>query len=109
MYILPELEITGYLKKEPDLTTCGGITIFMKVAHLAEAHGLPVTSHGAHDIHVHLLAAAPNAAYLEVHGFGLEKYMAHSLEMRDGMAIAPDRPGHGIEFDWDALKRFKIN
>ena len=84
---------------EPDLTTCGGITIFMKVAHLAEAHGLPVTSHGAHDIHVHLLAAAPNAAYLEVHGFGLEKYMAHSLEMRDGMAIAPERPGHGIEFD----------
>ena len=56
----------------------------MKVANLAEAHGLPVTSHGAHDIHVHLLAAAPNAAYLEVHGFGLEKYMAHSLEMRDG-------------------------
>ena len=30
-------------------------------------------------------------------------------EMRDGMAIAPDRPGHGIEFDWDALKHFKIN
>ena len=94
---------------EPDLTTCGGITIFMKVAHLAEAHGLPVTSHGAHDIHIHLLAAAPNAAYLEVHGFGLDKYMAHSLEIRNGMAIAPDRPGHGIEFDWDALERFKIN
>lgn len=94
---------------EPDLTTCGGVTIFMKVAHLAEAHGLPVTSHGAHDVHVHLLAAAPNAAYLEVHGFGLEQYMAHRLEMHDGMAIAPDRPGHGIEFDWDALERFKVN
>ena len=94
---------------EPDLTTCGGVTIFMKVAHLAEAHGLPVTSHGAHDVHVHLLAAAPNASYLEVHGFGLEKYMAQSMEMRDGMAIAPDRTGHGIEFDWDALERFKVN
>ena len=94
---------------EPDLTTCGGITIFMKVAHLAEAHGLPVTSHGAHDVHVHLLAAAPNASYLEVHGFGLEKYMAQSMELRDGMAIAPDRPGHGIEFDWDALERFKVH
>jgi L-alanine-DL-glutamate epimerase-like enolase superfamily enzyme len=23
--------------------------------------------------------------------------------MKDGMAIAPDRPGHGIEFNWDAL------
>ena len=48
---------------EPDLTTCGGITPFMKIAHLAEAHGLPVMSHGAHDLHIHLLAAAPNAAY----------------------------------------------
>ena len=88
---------------EPDLTTCGGVTPFMKIAHLCEAHGLPVTSHGAHDVHVHLLAAAPNAAYLEVHGFGLEKFMAHSVEIADGMATAPDRPGHGIEFDWPAL------
>jgi L-alanine-DL-glutamate epimerase-like enolase superfamily enzyme len=93
---------------EPDFTTCGGITVFMKVAHLAEAHGLPVTSHGAHDVHVHLLAAAPNAAYLEVHGFGLEKYMAHELQIENGMAIAPDRPGHGIEFDWEALSVYKV-
>lgn len=88
---------------EPDLTTCGGITPFMKVARLCEAHGLPVMSHGAHDLHVHLLAAAPNAAYLEVHGFGLEKFMADRIAIVDGMATAPDRPGHGIEFDWQAL------
>ena len=89
---------------EPDLTTCGGISPWMKVAHLADAHGLPVTSHGAHDVHVHLLAAVPNAAYLEVHGFGLERYIADPLEMRDGKAIAPERPGHGMVFDWDALE-----
>ena len=94
---------------EPDLTTCGGITPWMKVAHLADAHGLPVTSHGAHEVHVHLLAAVPNAAYLEVHGFGLEQFMAQPLEMKDGLAIAPDRPGHGIEFDWHGLDRYRIN
>jgi L-alanine-DL-glutamate epimerase-like enolase superfamily enzyme len=94
---------------EPDLTTCGGITVWMKVARLAEAHGLPVTSHGAHDIHVHLLAAAPNAAYLEVHGFGLDRFIAHPLQMRDGFAIAPDRPGHGVEFDWDALAAYRVD
>ncbi|NKC15317.1 MAG: uroporphyrinogen decarboxylase [Gammaproteobacteria bacterium] len=88
---------------EPDLTTCGGITVWMKIAHLAQAHGLPVTSHGAHEVHVHLLAAAPNASYLEVHGFGLEQYMAQRLTIDEGYAIAPDRPGHGIEFDFDAL------
>ncbi len=94
---------------EPDLTTCGGITPWMKIAHLAEAHGLPVTSHGAHEVHVHLLAAVPNAAYLEVHGFGLEKYIAQPLQMKDGLAIAPDRPGHGIDFDWKGLDRYRID
>lgn len=93
---------------EPDLTTCGGITVWMKVARLAEAHGLSVTSHGAHDVHVHLLAAAPNASYLEVHGFGLERYMSDRLVMKEGKAIAPDRPGHGIEFDWDGLAAHRV-
>lgn len=93
---------------EPDLTTCGGITPWMKIARLAEAHGLPVTSHGAHDVHVHLLAAVPNGAYLEVHGFGLDRFIAQPLELRDGMAIAPDRPGHGIEFDWKGLEAYRV-
>ena len=88
---------------EPDLTTCGGITPFMKIAHLAEAHGLPVMSHGAHDLHIHLLAAAPNAAYLEWHAFGFDRFMEDPLTVKDGYARAPDRPGHGIVFDWQAL------
>lgn len=92
---------------EPDLTTCGGITPFMKVARLAEANNLPVISHGAHEVHVHCLAACPNAAYLELHMFGLDRFMAQSLEFRDSHAIAPERPGHGIDFDIAALESHK--
>jgi L-alanine-DL-glutamate epimerase-like enolase superfamily enzyme len=88
---------------EPDVTNCGGVTPFMKISHLAEAFNLPVTSHGAHDITVHLLAACPNRSYLEAHGFGLDRYIAEPLAIRDGNALAPDRPGHGIRFDWTAL------
>ncbi|MBI2202559.1 MAG: mandelate racemase/muconate lactonizing enzyme family protein [Candidatus Rokubacteria bacterium] len=93
----------GVTFPEPDVTNCGGVTVFMKVCHLAEAFNLPVTSHGAHDITVHLLAAAPNRSYLEAHGFGLDRFIADPLRLEDGRAIAPDRPGHGIEFDWKAL------
>jgi L-alanine-DL-glutamate epimerase-like enolase superfamily enzyme len=93
---------------EPDLTTCGGITPFMKVARLAEAHNLPLISHGAHQLHIHLLAASPNAAYLEVHAFGLERFMADTFEIDQGYAMAPDRNGHGIEFDFDALRQFQV-
>jgi L-alanine-DL-glutamate epimerase-like enolase superfamily enzyme len=94
----------GVTYPEPDVTNCGGVTSFMKIAHLAEAFNLPVTSHGAHDVTVHLLAAAPNRSYLEAHGFGLDRYIAAPLSIEDGCAIAPDRPGHGIEFDWKGLE-----
>ncbi len=89
---------------EPDLSNCGGVTGWMKAARLAEAHNLPVTTHGVHDLHVHLLAAVPNASYLEAHGFGLERYLRHPMEIQDGATVAPDRPGHGVAFDWDALE-----
>ncbi len=89
---------------EPDVTNCGGVTPFMKIARLAEAHHLPVTSHGAHDITVHLLAACPNRSYLEAHGFGLDAYVETPLRVDEGHTIAPDRPGHGVVFDWDKLE-----
>jgi len=92
---------------EPDVTNCGGVTPFMKIAHLAEAFNLPVTSHGAHDVTVHLLAACPNRSYLEAHGFGLERYIAEPLQIQDGFALAPNRPGHGIAFDWNGLDTIK--
>ena len=88
---------------EPDVTNCGGVTAFMKIAHLAEAFHLPVTSHGAHDVTVQLLAACPNRSYLEAHGFGLDRFIAEPLRIEAGMAVAPDRPGHGIGFDWAGL------
>ncbi|HUM16998.1 MAG TPA: mandelate racemase/muconate lactonizing enzyme family protein, partial [Candidatus Nitrosotalea sp.] len=71
----------GVTFPEPDVTNCGGITIFMKICHLAEAFNLPVTSHGAHDVTVHLLAAVPNRSYLEAHGFGLDRYIAIPLAL----------------------------
>lgn len=97
----------GVTFPEPDVTNCGGVTVFMKVAHLAEAFNLPLTSHGAHDVTVHLLAAIPNASYLEAHGFGLERFIAEPLAIADGCALAPDGPGHGITFDWAALERHR--
>ena len=97
----------GVSYPEPDVTNCGGVTPFMKIAHLAEAFNLPVTSHGAHDVTVHCLAACPNRSYLEAHGFGLDRYIAEPLRIEDGFALAPGRPGHGIAFDWTGLEGIK--
>lgn len=97
----------GVTFPEPDVTNCGGVTAFMKIAHLAEAYNLPVTTHGAHDVTVQLLAAVPNRSYLEAHGFGLDRYIEEPLKIAEGYAIAPERPGHGIVFDWKGLDKIR--
>lgn len=98
------IEAGGAAFPEPDVANIGGITAWLKVARLAETHNLPVTSHGVHDLHVHLLAAVPNDSFLEAHGFGLEAFLRVPLLIDDGFATAPDRPGHGVELDWSRLR-----
>lgn len=92
---------------EPDVTSCGGITPFMKIAHLAEAFNLPLTSHGAHDITVQLLSSVPNGSYLEAHGFGLDGYIEEPMKIVEGHAYASNRPGHGVAFDWKKLETIR--
>jgi L-alanine-DL-glutamate epimerase-like enolase superfamily enzyme len=98
----------GITFPQPDVTNCGGITVFRKIAAVAEANNLPVTSHGAHDVTVHLLAAVPNRSYLEVHGFSLDRFVRHPMEFNEGLTIAPNRPGHGIELDFAALEPYRV-
>ena len=76
----------------------------MKIAHLAEAFNLPVTSHGAHDVTVHLLAACPNRSYSRPMGSDLNA-ISSSRSSRRGHGDRAARPGHGVNFDWTALAR----
>jgi L-alanine-DL-glutamate epimerase-like enolase superfamily enzyme len=94
---------------EPDVSNIGGITNWMRVANLAYAHNLPVTSHGVHELHLHLLAAIPNASFLEVHSFGLERFIKNPPKLKDGVMQAPDAPGHGVQFDWDGLREHELD
>lgn len=99
----------GVAFPEPDVSNIGGITNWMRVAKLAYAHNRKVTTHGIHEIHLHLLAAIPNPSYLEVHSFGLERFIKNPPKLVDGVMTASNDPGHGIEFDWDTLNSYVVN
>lgn len=101
------IEDGGVAYPEPDVSNIGGITNWLRVAKLAYAHNLPVTTHGVHELHLHLLASIPNASYLEVHGFGLERFITNPPPLADGIMTAPDEPGHGVNFDWEALAVYR--
>ena len=102
------IDVNGVDFLEPDLTTCGGITPFMKVAKLAEINNLPVCSHGVHELHVHLLASCPNASYLEFHAWRIDEFIDSPLKVLNGYTEAPDLPGHGINFDFEKVKKYNV-
>ena len=52
----------------------------------------------------HRFVSHAGESHLEAHGFGLDRYIAQPLLIQDGFVVAPDRPGHAIEFDWKALE-----
>ncbi|MCG8548091.1 MAG: mandelate racemase/muconate lactonizing enzyme family protein [Alphaproteobacteria bacterium] len=97
----------------PDAKVLGGVTEFMKVAALAQAHDLPIAPHGTQDIHVHLLAAIPNGLILEFYPKRFDpmwgRLYAHTITLNgDGTVSPPDLPGIGLEPNVEAIEQYRV-
>jgi L-alanine-DL-glutamate epimerase-like enolase superfamily enzyme len=87
---------------QPDVARIGGITPWIKVAHLAEGFDVPVCPHFLMELHVSLCAAVPNAAWVEYIP-QLDDITSSRIRVEDGYAYPPDTPGLGIDWDWQAI------
>jgi len=56
------------------------------------------------ELHVSLLSGRRDSGWLEVHSFPIDTYTKRPLVVENHLAIAPDTPGVGVEFDWEKLK-----
>ena len=90
-----------------DLLRVGGLTQWMKVAHMAEAFNLPVVSHLAPEVLAHAVAAAPNGLTVEYMPWSFPLFR-EVPRVEDGQIVLPQAPGLGLEFDEEALDAFAV-
>jgi D-galactarolactone cycloisomerase len=94
-----------------DATRHAGFTEALRIATLAEQHGVIIAPHTAPHIHAHLVAAfGAHAFAAESHGDTERNPIHHGLytagpTMRDGMLYLNDLPGLGVDIDWGFVKK----
>jgi len=91
----------------PDLIRVGGMTEFLKVAHMAEACDVPVSPHLFPEEGMHMVGTVPNGTYVE-HMPWFSPIYREKMELKDGKIVLPQRPGIGFTFDPDAVERYRI-
>ena len=91
----------------PDFERIGGVTGWLRAAALADAAGIRLSSHLMPEISAQLLAATPTAHYLEYVDWAAP-ILARPLAIEDGFALLDDRPGSGVEWDEDAVARYRF-
>jgi D-arabinonate dehydratase len=98
---------------QPDVTVCGGITEWLRIANYASAYDVPIAPHYNWNVHASLLAAVENGLWIE--------YFYRDMDVKvfddvvadplspddDGTIPLPETPGHGVTLDEDALQEFR--
>jgi len=97
---------------QPDVIRVGGVTEWMKVAHLAHSFNLPVAPHAAQLVHLHLACATPNlkvVEYLDITEATDKVWYTEFPEPKDGMwSPYPDKPGLGLDLDPYAVAKWAV-
>jgi mandelate racemase len=89
----------------PDLERIGGITGWQQASALAAEAGVPMSSHLYPEVSVHLLAATPTAHWLEYVDW-MRPLLAEPARIVDGAVTPSERPGLGLAWDDDVVRKY---
>jgi L-alanine-DL-glutamate epimerase-like enolase superfamily enzyme len=92
---------------QPDVTRIGGLTRWLKIAALAEAHHRPLAPHAPPEIGVHLACGLPEVRAVEYVSW-LNALFSESPTIVEGQIVPPKRPGLGLEIRPEAVEKYRI-
>jgi D-galactarolactone cycloisomerase len=96
-----------------DSTRSAGFTEALRVAQLAEQHGVMIAPHTVPELHAHLVAAFPRCGFgVESHGNAQRDPVSHGLyreavQTKDSSVHLNDKPGFGVEIDWTFVEKHR--
>ena len=91
----------------PDVQRIGGVTGWMRAAALAHANNLDMSSHLFPEFSAHLLGVTPTRHWLEYMDWA-NAILQQPFEVSNGHVLIPDRPGAGIAWNEDAVKKYLL-
>jgi mandelate racemase len=91
----------------PDAMKIGGVTGWLRSAALAEAAGIPLSSHLFPEISAHLLAVSPTRHWLEYVDWA-NPILEKPSKIEHGYATPHDAAGIGISWDVEAVQRYSV-
>jgi mandelate racemase len=92
----------------PDILRIGGVTGWRRVADIASAAGVPMSSHLSPEFSAHVLCATPTRGWLEFMDWG-QDLIERPVIPTKGIARPNDTPGAGIDFRETVLAKYVVS
>lgn len=98
---------------QPDACVAGGISEWMKIAHLAASFGRTVAPHWHANLHAELAAATTNCTAVEYFAlqediYNFEALLETEMKVEDGEILLNDLPGLGIVLNEEVVSEFAL-
>ena len=81
----------------------------MKISYLAATYDVKIAPHLAAELSIHVMAAIPNALLLEWPITRQTDLWRDDPQVMTGSVCVPNRPGHGMEFSKEALRKYLVD
>ena len=98
--------LVAYL--QADVIRVGGITEWIRIAALADAHGIKMSPHFVMEVTVEVQCAIQNSLFVEYIPW-FQSYFKDPVRVENGHIYARQSPGLGLEFDEDAIRKYRID
>ena len=91
----------------PDASRIGGVTGWMQASALADANGVPLSSHLMPELSAHLLSVSPTCHWLEYVDWA-SPILKEPLQIDSGFAVVSDSPGIGLDWNESAVQQYLV-